>query len=82
MEQYVAQHMEVRSVLMTGMGGSQPALLVESATNQESSAEPKNELAHRLWPLVKEANEKYKIGASVSQTHIFILDSSITMRYA
>lgn len=82
MEQIVAQHTEVRSVLMTGMGRFQPALLVEPAIDRELSAGAKEELAHRMWPLVNEANEKYKIGARVSRTHIVILDPGMTMRYA
>lgn len=82
MEQHVAQHTEVRSVLMTGTGRFQPALLVEPATDRELSAGAKEELVYRLWPLISEANEKYKIGARVSRSHVIILDQGMTMRHA
>lgn len=82
MERSVSHRPEVRAALMTGTGRFQPALLVEPASEHSLSAQGKKELVERLWPVVQEANEGYKLGARISKTHILILDQGRPMRYA
>ncbi|KAL8717438.1 MAG: hypothetical protein Q9181_008327 [Wetmoreana brouardii] len=82
MEQHISQHSEVQSVLMAGTGRFQPALLVEPAGHETLSTEAKSGLIDRLWSLISETNEKYKVGARVSKTHVVVLDRGQTMRYA
>lgn len=82
LEQRVSQHPEVRAALMTGTGRFQPALLIEPADDQRLSTEAKKALVERLWPVVQEANDSYKLGARISKTHILVLNHEQPMRYA
>ncbi|KAL8917524.1 MAG: hypothetical protein Q9172_005812 [Xanthocarpia lactea] len=82
MEQSVGQHAGVRAVLMAGTGRFQPALLIERTNDQAFSAVSDQELSSELWPLIKEANQTYQLGARVAQSHILFTDPQQPMRRA
>ncbi|KAL8721901.1 MAG: hypothetical protein Q9225_001497 [Loekoesia sp. 1 TL-2023] len=70
MEHHVAQHPDIKGVLMAGTGRSQPALVIERAEEQHLSPAKQEEFTAQLWSLIQEANQKYKLSARVSQSHI------------
>ena len=82
MEQHVAQHAKVRAVLMVGTGRSQPALLVEPVSSHTLSQAEKDDFIEELYPLVREANQGYKIGARVFKSHIIFTESEYPMQRA
>ena len=82
MEQHVARHPKVQTALMAGTGKSQPALLVEPASDQRLSPAEKHDFIEEIYPVVREANQGYKIGARVSKSHIFFTDPEHPMRRA
>lgn len=82
MEQHVANHSKVRAALMVGTGRSQPALLVEPASNLPLTSAEKYNIIEEIYPLVKEANQGFKIGAQISKSHIFFTDPEHPMQRA
>ena len=82
MEQHVSQHSEVRAALMAGTGRSQPALIIERADDQPSSPTTEQELTERIWPIIDEANQTYKMGCKVSKSHILYTNLLQPMRRA
>ena len=71
-EHTVANHPEIRSVLMTGNKRLQPALIVEPVENSALSMIERAQLIERIWPLVQEANTGSPAHAKVLKTHIMI----------
>ena len=67
---------------MAGTGRYQPALLIEPMGDQPVSPTAEQELIEQLWPVVKEANQNYKLGARVSKSHILFTDPRGPMRRA
>ena len=82
MEQHVSQHPEVRAVLMAGTGRSQPVLLIERADDRSLSPIAEQDLTEQIWPIIKEANETYKMGTRVSKSHILYTNLQQPMRRA
>ena len=82
MEQHVSQHPELRAVLMAGTGRSQPALIIELADDQPLSPAAERERTTRIWPIVEEANQTYKMGTRVAKSHILYTNPQQPMRRA
>ncbi|KAL9098748.1 MAG: hypothetical protein Q9163_005648 [Psora crenata] len=82
MEQHVLQHPGVRAVLMAGTGRSQPALLIERFSDQPLSPTGEQEFIEELWPTIDEVNQRYKLGARISKSHIIFTDLHQPMRRA
>ena len=71
-EHTVANHPEIRSVLMAGNKRLQPALIVEPVETSALSMIARAQLIERIWPLVQEANTESPAHAKVLKTHIMI----------
>lgn len=82
MEQHLSQHPDVRAVLMTGTGRSQPALLIERASEEHLSPTAEQQFTDQLWPIIEEANQRYKMGTRVSKSHVIYTDLHQPMRRA
>lgn len=82
MEHNVSKHPEVRAILMVGNGRFQPALIIERVDDQPMSPAAEQKLNAELWPLIQEANQKYKWGARVSKSHILYTTPQQPMRRA
>ncbi|KAK0506918.1 hypothetical protein JMJ35_010618 [Cladonia borealis] len=82
MEQHVAQHAKVRAALMVSTGRSQPALLVEPVSSDALSRAEKHDFLEDLYPLVREANQGYKVGARIFKSHIIFTEPEHPMQRA
>lgn len=70
-EHMVTGHPEVRSVLMSGEGQFEAALLIELVdTAKDVSGDEKQKIIERIWPVVRKANSYYPGYAHISQTRI------------
>ena len=69
MEQIIAGHPEVRSVLVVGQARFQTALLIEPS-KPDLSEEHKGKLIESIWPVVEKANSEYPAHARLSSSLI------------
>jgi nucleoside-diphosphate-sugar epimerase len=82
MEEAIARHPEVRSVLVLGTLRFQAALLVELATDEKLSTTQKAEVIERLWPTIQEANKECPRHAQIKKSHILFTDLQKPMQRA
>jgi thioester reductase-like protein len=78
-EQEVSKHPEVRSALVAGNQRFEACLLVETVEGFEGGEDYKTktgEFVDRIWPFVREANEKCPAHARVDKSKILVLDST------
>ena len=82
MEQLVSRHPQVQAALMIGTGRSQPAMIIERTLDHDLPQAEEQELTEALWPIIEEANQKYKLGTRVSRSHIMYTSLQQPMRRA
>lgn len=82
MEQHVSRQQDVQAVLMSGTGRFQPALLIERTSDPSYPQVTERELTEKLWPMVQEANQSYKLDSTVSKSHIMYTSLQQPMRRA
>ena len=84
MELHVSHHPEVRSVLMLGTGGYQPALLVEPHGTRKLFMDLRKSLVERIWLTCRAKSKSWIFvkNQHFRKTHIHVLDPDHPMRYA
>jgi nucleoside-diphosphate-sugar epimerase len=74
MEESIAYHPEVRSVLVMGTLRFQAALLIELAAEERISTIQRAQVIERLWPIIQEANAECPRHAKIKKSHILFTD--------
>ena len=74
MEQQLSNLPEIQVALMAGTGRFQPALLIETESDQAMSESATQNFIQQIWPIIEEANQAYPKDARISRFHILIMD--------
>lgn len=82
MEEAIARHPEVRSVLVIGTLRFQAALLVELLAAEQYSTSQRAEIIERLWPTIQEANLECPRHAIIKKSHIMFTTPDKPMQRA
>lgn len=83
METHVANHPEVREVLMIGTRRSHTGLLIEPMINNRSRPHAETvELTDRLWPIVQEINQLYPTDSRIKKSRVLLTAPGKSMHRA
>ena len=74
MEQQISQHPDIAVVLVVGDKRPEAALLIELASKEPLSAERRERLFERLWPIIERVNQDCPQYARISKHHIIFID--------
>lgn len=70
MEDVISGHLEVRSAMILGQARLKPALLLEAKNPPPVTAEQKESLIDRIWPMVERANRRYTDALRITRDHV------------